>query len=196
MGSSQKVAQSLFGCARANRSLGQPAAAMEHIAAARALCRTIDWPRGIAGCNREEGMARLDLGDDDAARDLLQAALDGFLALGEPGFVAATQAELACAYLALREPATARSLAEQAATAVGADRYGIDQPQTILFTLYRSLAALGDRAGAQEVLATAVAEIEEQAHRSRDPALRDSFRRTVPINREIVAALDDSRGRK
>jgi DNA-binding SARP family transcriptional activator len=192
MDSDQKVAQSLFGCARFWRITEQFAAAVDQIAEARTLCQSIGWPRGIAWCNREEGLARLDLGDVAEACTLLRAAFDGFLALGERGFAAAAQAELAGAYLARQEPETARALAEQAAAAIGVDPYGSDQPQAIYFILYRTRLALDDRPGARQALAAAAAEIEEQAGRLSDPELRDSFRRNVPINHAIAAEPDAS----
>jgi DNA-binding SARP family transcriptional activator len=187
MDSGQKVAQSLFGCARVARTLGQPAEAKARIAEARELCGKIGWPRGLAWCNREDGLARLDLGDAATARDLLRSAVDGFQALGESGFAAAAQAELAGAYLALHEPEIACSLAEQAVAAIGVDPYAADQPQAIYFALYRACLAQGDDHGARQALADAAAEIAEQSQHLSDPALRDSFQQSVPINRTIAS---------
>jgi DNA-binding SARP family transcriptional activator/predicted ATPase len=189
MHSSNRIAQSLFGCARATRALGHAAEAAACIVEARTLCRAVGWPRGLTWCDREAGLAALELGDAGTARDLLRVAVDGFMALGEPGFAAATEAELARAHLALHEYTTARSLAEQAADATRGSRHGVDQPQAVLFTLFRILSACNEEVGAQEALAAAYAEVAAQAGRIHDPALRASFLQAVPVNREIVRTV-------
>jgi hypothetical protein len=159
------------------------------IAEARPICEAVGWPRGIAWCNREEGLATLDLGDPVRARDLLRAAVDGFTALGEPGLIATTQAELAGAYLALHDHETARSLAEQAATSARGGLHGVEQPQAILFTLYRILLACNDGSSAREALAAAHASVETQGGHMHEPDLRASFVQAVPINRAIIDAI-------
>jgi DNA-binding SARP family transcriptional activator len=192
--SKQRIAQSLFGCARAERALGHPDRVVSLITEARALCQSVGWPRGLAWCDREEGLALLDLGNAEAARALLTEALESVRALAEPSFVAAVQAELAAAYLAVDERATARRLAEEAAAAIRAADHGVDQPQAILFALYRVLSVQGDHAAAHEALASAHREIGEQESRLSDPQLRESFRHTVPINRQIAAAWQGTSG--
>ena len=188
----QSVAQSLYGCARAERTLGHPAAALARIAEARPLYQAIGNPRGLAWCDREAGCAELARRHPAEARDLLRAAVEGFTRLGEPAFVAATRAELAHAYRALGEREEALALAEEAAAVLRVPDHGVDQPQAILFALYRARNAIGDSAGAREALDAAMAEVAAQEARLHDPDLRTSFLHEVPVNRAIAAATQAS----
>lgn len=184
----QSVAQSLYGCARAERTQGHPSAALARIAEARALYVAIGSPRGLAWCDREAGCAELARRHAAEAHGLLRAAVDEFARLGEPAFVAATRAELAHASLALGEREAALALAEAAGSILRVPSHGVDQPQAILFALYRCRKALGDSAGAQEALDRAMAEVAAQEARLHAPDLRASFIHDVPVNRAIAAA--------
>jgi tetratricopeptide (TPR) repeat protein len=188
-GSRLGEALSLLGCARVERAKGQYGQAMARIEAARPICAAIGDRLGMAWCDREAGLAELDLGHTDVARTLLRAALDGFTALSEPSMRTATTADLARAELALGRVAEALVLAREAAAAIDAGDHGVDQPQAVLLTLAQVLQAVGDGAGAREAFAAAAADVRAQADRLRDADLRASFLERVPVNGAIARAV-------
>jgi tetratricopeptide (TPR) repeat protein len=181
-GSSHSLAQSLFGSARTLRALGRPTEALVDVAQARVLCEAIGYPRGLAWCDLEAGMAESYLGNAGAAAALLRTAVDGFRALGELGLLSATRAELALVELAQGNLVEARALSDQATDGLRAGVMGLDQTQAIYFTRYRVLLACGDSEGAEAALAAAQDAIETQASRLNNPDLRAAFRDAAQAN--------------
>ncbi len=128
-------------------------------------------------------------GRPQEAAPALTRALEIYRLVGEHRLALGPAAELARLFLAQGDSARAQSLAEE----IGAELekqsflYGVEKPFSVYLACYRVFLAQ-DPGRAEQILARARAELQEQVDRIADEALRRSFMEKGPGHQEILRA--------
>jgi len=138
-----------------------------------------------------------DVGDHAASRQCYEQPLSLWDRIGSPGATKELLAGIAWAELGLGEMGQAQAhVAEILAYLDAGGFLDIDgRPLMIYLTCYRVLVAAGDPR-ASEILTSAHTELQEQAARIPDDALRRCFLENVPENREILREWEAAQARK
>ena len=146
-------------------------------------------PWGEACAQVNAGHVELAQRQFDAARDLYQAASDGFAALGVHHLALEAVAGLADAALTAGKPDEALDHTEAilARLADGLTLDGLDEPLRVRLICWRVLADAADPR-ASTMLDQAHRELQAKAAKIDDPQLRASLLNNVPCHREIIAA--------
>ncbi len=168
--------------------IGNPAAARQCAEAALALSQAMQDRVSEAVCALALAGAELTLGNLAAAQSGFEHALALCVELKSPIRLDA-QAGLARLALARDTPHEAASLVEELLAHFAQQRNfdGTVSAQLIHMTCVRVLERLADPRAAP-VLRDAYAEIQAQAARISDAALRETFLRNIPVNRDIEGA--------
>ena len=169
--------------------LGQPALALEQLAAAEADALRCESRNAQARCLHLRACVEAAAGHGSAAEALFRRAAAMFESLAAPAFVCQVSADLALLHLAEGRLAEAQQWVEKiaAALATGLSLATTDDVLRPRLACHRVWAAAGD-ARAAEAIDTARAELQALVAKAGDEDARLSILENVPLHREIVAA--------